>query len=181
MSPKTRLKLGIALAVGGNVLFFTSAWIAWMPWSAGTKAALWGVLFFAPEAGTLLGAAIMGKENYEWFKSMAFALIGRMKPAGNIGEWRHRIGLTLFLLPLLPTYIQAYKPEWLPDASPWRWIVKICADLLFMVGLFVLGGDFWDKLHALFVREARAVFPAAPESKESTILPASEEPPKPDL
>jgi hypothetical protein len=168
MSANTRLKLGIALAVGGNVLFFTSAWIAWMPWSASSKAMLWSVLFFAPETGTLLGAAIMGKENYERFKTSVFTMIGRIKPAGDIGVWRHRVGLVMFCLPILPTYVQAFKPEWLPDASIWRWIVKIVADAIFIASLFVLGGDFWDKLHALFLREARA----APTSTPS--LPANE-------
>jgi hypothetical protein len=28
-----------------------------------------------------------------------------------------------------------------------------------LVSLFVLGGDFWDKLRALFIGEAKAVFP----------------------
>lgn len=155
MTASTRLKIGIAFATGGNVLFFTSAWIAWMPWSASTKAAVWGALFFAPEVGTLLGAAIMGKENYKRFKTAAFAFIGRMKPAGDIGIWRHRIGIAMFLIPIVPTYIQAYKPELLPDGSAWRWEIKIAADIIFIASLFVLGGDFWDKLHALFIREAR--------------------------
>ena len=156
MTSSTRLKLGIALAVGGNALFFTSVWIAWMPWSAATKATLWGVLFFAPETGTLLGAAIMGKENYAKFVAALLAFLGRIKPAGDVSELRHRIGLAMFLLPLVPTYIQAYQPEWLPDASSWRWGVKALADGLFIASLFVLGGDFWDKLRALFTREARA-------------------------
>lgn len=69
VTANTRLKIGIALAVGGNLLFFTSAWIAWMPWPASFKATLWGVLFFAPEAGTFLGAAVMGKENFIRFKN----------------------------------------------------------------------------------------------------------------
>jgi len=30
---------------------------------------------------------------------------------------------------------------------------------MFLTSLFVLGGDFWDKLRALFVRRARAAFP----------------------
>lgn len=167
LSANTRLKIGIAFAVGGNVLFFTSAWVAWMPWSVKAKAAVWGVLFFVPEAFTLIGAAIMGKENYERFKKAAFALIGRVKPAGDIGEWRHRIGLAMFFLPLVPTYIQAYKPEWLPDQSAWRWIVKAAADLMFIASFFVLGGDFWDKLHALFLREARATLPPAAKPSPS--------------
>ena len=179
LSANTRLKIGIAFAVGGNVLFFTSAWVAWMPWSGKTKAAVWAVLFFVPEAGTLIGAAIMGKENYERFKNAAFALIGRFKPAGDIGEWRHRIGLAMFFLPLIPTYIQAYKPEWLPDQSAWRWIVKIAADLIFITSLFVLGGDFWDKLHALFLREARATLPS-PAAVSPQGVSTEATPPEPD-
>ena len=159
MSADTRLKLGIALIVGGNILFFTSAWIAWMPWPTSVKGTLWTILFFTPEVGTLIGVALMGKENYERFKAVAFAFIGRVKPAGNIGALRHNIGLALFFVPVLPAYIMAYKPEWLPDSSPLRWQVKIAADVIFIAALFVLGGDFWDKLHALFDHKARAATP----------------------
>jgi hypothetical protein len=35
---------------------------------------------------------------------------------------------------------------------------KLAADFLFLTGLFGLGGDFWDKLRALFVYDARAQF-----------------------
>lgn len=88
MSANTRLKLGIAFAVGGNLLFFTSAWIVWMPWPASFKAVLWSILFFAPETGTLIGAAIMGKENYERFKALVSVHLGRIKPAGDVGPIR---------------------------------------------------------------------------------------------
>jgi hypothetical protein len=37
--------------------------------------------------------------------------------------------------------------------------VKVAADVIFLASFFVLGGDFWDKLHALFIREARACPP----------------------
>jgi hypothetical protein len=167
MSANTRLKLGIAFAVGGNVLFFTSAWIAWMPWSVSFKAALWGVLFFAPEVGTLIGVALMGKENFERFKTLAFSVIGRIKPAGGVSKIRHNIGLVMLCAPLVPTYLQAYKPEWLPDNSSLRWQVKIAADVIFIASLFVLGGDFWEKLHALFDHESRAARPAPPETEDN--------------
>jgi hypothetical protein len=165
MSANARLKLGIAFIVGGNLLFFTSAWIAWMPWSASFKAMLWGVLFFAPEAGTLIGVALMGKENFERFKAVFFRFLGRVKPAGNVSRWRHYIGLVMFFTPLVPTYLQAYKPEWLPDTSALRWQVKLVADAIFIASLFVLGGDFWDKLHGLFLWEARAVMPKGESDK----------------
>jgi len=155
MSANTRLKLGIAFAVGGNILFFTSAWIAWMPWSGAFKAGLWAVLFFAPEAGTLIGAAIMGKENFDRFKAHTLAFFARVKPTGNVSLLRHRIGLGMFLIPLLPAYVMAYKPEWLPDSSALRWQVKAATDVIFIASFFVLGGDFWDKFHALFTHEIK--------------------------
>ena len=156
MRARTRLKLGIAFILGGNLLFFTSAWIAWMPWPASVKATLWSILFFPPEVGTLIGAAVMGKENYEWFRLKAAALLRRIKPAGDVSLGRHRTGLAMLFAPLVPAYLQAFKPEWLPDHSPVRWQAMVAAHLLCLGGLFVLGGDFWDKLHALFSHTARA-------------------------
>jgi hypothetical protein len=38
-------------------------------------------------------------------------------------------------------------------------VLAFIGDLLLLVSLFILGGDFWDKLRALFVREAKVVFP----------------------
>jgi hypothetical protein len=32
-------------------------------------------------------------------------------------------------------------------------------DLMFVASFFVLGGDFWDKLRALFIQGAKAQFP----------------------
>ena len=159
MRARTRLKLGIAFILGSNLLFFTSAWIAWMPWPASVKATLWSILFFTPEVGTLIGAAVMGKENYELFRIKAAALLRRIKPAGDVSLARHRIGLGMFLLPLVPAYLQAFKPGWLPDGSPFRWQAMVIAHLACIAGLFVLGGDFWDKLHALFSHTSRAIEP----------------------
>jgi hypothetical protein len=174
MSAGTRLKLGIACAVGGNLLFFTSAWIAWMPWSASFKAAVWGVLFFAPEAGTLIGVALMGKENFERFKTVLFSAMGRIKPAGGVSKRRHNIGLAMFCVPLIPTYLQAYKPAWLPDSSSLRWQVKVAADVIFIASLFVLGGDFWEKLHALFDHKARATpAPTEPVTNRAEVDPSN--------
>lgn len=79
MTANTRLKVGLAFAIGGNLLFFTSAWIAWMPWSAWFKAKLWAILFFAPETGTLICIAMIGKENYERCKALALEMWRRWR------------------------------------------------------------------------------------------------------
>jgi hypothetical protein len=46
--------------------------------------------------------------------------------------------------------------------------VNVAADMLFVVSLFVLGGEFWDKLRALFVYDARAEFPS-PEARNTLL------------
>lgn len=79
VTANTRVKIGMALAIGGNVLFFTSAWIAWMPWTPSFKGMLWSILFFAPEAGTLAGAAVMGKENFLRFKAATGRFFARFR------------------------------------------------------------------------------------------------------
>ena len=40
-------------------------------------------------------------------------------------------------------------------------------DLLLLVSLFVLGGDFWDKLRSLFIHSARAQIPEKASSHDS--------------
>jgi hypothetical protein len=35
--------------------------------------------------------------------------------------------------------------------------MQALGDLMFVGSFFVLGGNFWDKVHALFVRKARVV------------------------
>jgi hypothetical protein len=37
----------------------------------------------------------------------------------------------------------------------------IVGDFILLFSLFVLGGNFWDKLRALFIRDAKVVFPEA--------------------
>jgi hypothetical protein len=44
----------------------------------------------------------------------------------------------------------------------------IAADLVFVASFFVLGGEFWEKLRALFVHGARAVFASTDGGKEGS-------------
>ena len=85
MTANTRLKVGLAFAIGGNLLFFTGWWL-WMPWSVSFKAALGAVLFFAPETGTIICIAIIGKENYERFKNMILEAWQEFKAGRKEGQ-----------------------------------------------------------------------------------------------
>lgn len=158
-----RLWGGLLLMVVSNLLFIVPFMIQedWPRW-AKTVA---GAMIFAPDLGTLAAVGVMGKENFDRIVSTVKGWLKRTKPAGNVGKVRHRIGIVLFLSPLLVTYTQGYFPQYLPDVSPWRLYANIASDLIFLISLFVLGGDFWDKLRALFLRDARAVFVEKPSEE----------------
>jgi sterol desaturase/sphingolipid hydroxylase (fatty acid hydroxylase superfamily) len=159
MSVNTRLYLGIALLTIGLIMPFGVVFVAKADLPTTLKAAITGILLFGFEIMAVPAVAVMGKENFDRIMSRAKGWMGSLKPAGNIGKVRHCVGIAMFLLPIIPTYIMGYAPQWLPDNSPWRLWVSIASDAVFLASLFVLGGDFWDKLRSLFIREARAVFP----------------------
>jgi hypothetical protein len=159
LSVEARFRLGLTLLIIGLAMPAGVFLVPLTGWPAEVKAAVAGILFFGFEIMALPAAAVMGKENFDRILGKLCALLGRLKPSGEPGPVRHAIGVALFLLPFVPTYIMAYVPSWLPDSSPWRLWVNLAADAMFLTSLFVLGGDFWDKLRALFVRNARAVFP----------------------
>jgi hypothetical protein len=60
----------------------------------------------------------------------------------------------------LYAWIASYAPSWLPENYALRVGVNLGLDLVTLASLFVLGGDFWDKVRALFVHDARALFPS---------------------
>jgi hypothetical protein len=47
----------------------------------------------------------------------------------------------------------------IPGLAENRVVFCVACDLMFVSSLFVLGGEFWDKLRALFVHGAKARFP----------------------
>ena len=67
---------------------------------------------------------------------------------------RFRLGLTILIVGWLGPY-GAHK---IPGYETHRLVVIVIGDLMFAASLFVLGGDFWDKVKALFAHGARVQF-----------------------
>lgn len=154
MNSNFRLALGGALLAAGAVLPLSAVFVFETDWPPILKSALTGILLLGPELAAIPAAAIMGRENFARIVAGLKRCIRSIKPAGNIGPVRHAIGIALFLLPALPAYVMAYLPSWMPDNSPARLWVNLLADAAFLASLFILGGDFWDKLRSLFIRRA---------------------------
>lgn len=156
MSPAAknwRLPAGIALLVVGFACPLLIPAVVASDLSSGWKTAISGLLGVGiPDVFTIAAVGVMGKEGFAALKRRAFALLRRAAPPDRVGPIRHRIGLAMFVIPLLFGWAGPY----LPVAGSHRGLA-IAGDLIFLASFFVLGGDFWDKIRALFVRDMRVV------------------------
>ena len=163
--PKSRLVLGAAILafaifvkITGPVLIINS------DLSAAWKTALSvGLFIVVPKILIITIIFVLGKAGFAYLKAVCFRAIGRtfapLAPARQVNPLRYRIGLVMFTLPLLEAWLVPYLETAFPDWAanrPIEWIW----DLMLLASFFVLGGEFWDKLRALFVQRATVTFPA---------------------
>ena len=128
--------------------------------STQTKTLVSGFLLIgAPEIFTLLSIFILGKSGFNFIKQQVFALLRRAAPSGQVSRIRYRAGLFMLLLHIVYANFTFYAPELIPGYSEIRISMNLAADFLFLITLFVLGGDFWEKLRALTLYDARANIP----------------------
>ncbi len=155
-----KLCVGIGLLVLSLIVPLLGFWVATLPLPVATKGIIIGILSVGgPEVLAIAAVSLLGKEAFDWLRSRLMSSLKELAPRGSVSRLRYRIGLLLFLSSVVPSYIVSYAPSLVPDSSPLRFYVSMGGDLLFVISLFVLGGDFWDKLKSLFFYEARAQFP----------------------
>ena len=118
-----------------------------------------GLVFGIPEVLWMLAVAVLGKAGFEQGKRWLYGLLRRHAPPDRVSRRRYRLGIAMFSLPLLLAWLGPYValawPAMLPTGLP----LLVGGDLLFGLSFFVLGGEFWDKVRALFVHGATARFP----------------------
>ena len=154
------------LYLGGGVLIFGWLCPLFVPLVVQSdlgpewKTTLSGLLLLGiPELFTLAAVAILGKPGFTYFKGIVFGLLRRLAPPDAVGLARYRVGLVMFVVPILFAWISIYIPNLIPGFAEHPIAFAVTGDILFFSSLFVLGGDFWDKLRALFVHGAKAHFP----------------------
>jgi hypothetical protein len=129
--------------------------------SSGWKAGISGFLALGlPEIMMIAAAAVMGKSGLAELKRRLGRLLRRYGPSDAVSPTRYRIGLVMFVAPLLTGWLGPYFGDHLPGYATRSLWWDISGDLVFLASFFVLGGDFWDKVRSLFVHRARAVLPA---------------------
>jgi len=101
----------------------------------------------------------MGKQGYDLIKDRIFRFLKKHGPPDRVSLSRYRIGLVMFLLPVVFGWLGPYGAHHIPGYQTHRFFVSVVGDLMFFTSIFVLGGDFWDKLRALFICNARVYLP----------------------
>lgn len=153
--PKNRLLLGGAIFILGQCAPLGIPFIVGSGLPIGWKTFLSSVCVVGiPELGILVSIAILGKPGFKYLRGKVFGVIRRYALPQTVSRTRYRLGLVLFLLPLLYGWLSPYLPLLLHGYEPTKF-EAFAGDLLLLVSLFLLGGEFWDKLRALFVWEAR--------------------------
>lgn len=108
-----------------------------------------GRILFMAELLILVPVIVAGQAVFERLRGW----IATSAPA-PIGRTQHRVGLLMFALPILFGLVEPYIGDSIPGYAENRVPVNLAIDFVLLVGLFVLGGEFWNKLRALYVRRA---------------------------
>ena len=156
-----RMLLGAAVLIAGQLVTVFLPAIAASDLSLELKGFLAGALYFVvPEICFMAAVAIWGKPGFEVLKGTVFGFLGRVVPTAVVGNARYRVGLAMFVVPLLVGWVSPFLTT--SSGSPVVTVpFSIAFDVVFLASFFVLGGEFWDKFRALFVPSAVARFPAA--------------------
>lgn len=189
MDPQTPTQTGEAPQISGwrfktaMVLFVVSLLgmpilvplFALLGFSATFMASFTAIGAVVAELMLVAGAAIAGKQGFAEIKRIVFQVFKRYGPPQEVSKPRYIIGLVMFVVPLVFAFVSPYLEHFqaaqyipgdlgqhIPGRAENVFTFALAGDIMLMTSLFVLGGDFWDKLRSLFVHDARAVFPEQP-------------------
>ena len=167
------MRLGLIILVVGFASPLAIPLVSSSGLSAKWKTLISGALAVGiPELFSIVAIAIMGKSGFNFIKERFFGFIKKYGPPDVVSRTRYRIGLVMFVLPVLFGWLVPYAPHLIPGYAAHRFYVNLVGDLMFVSSLFVLGGDFWDKVRALFIHEAKALIPAGSAGVSSRPDPA---------
>ena len=152
-----RLKLGLAILIIGFASPLLIPVVTASDLPSGWKTAISGALALGiPEIFSIIAIAIMGRAGFDAIKARFFNFIKRHGPPDRVSKMRYRVGLVMFVLPLLFGWLGLYFAHYIPDYDDYRLTFNITGDLLLLSSFLVLGGEFWDKVRALFIHDAVA-------------------------
>lgn len=155
-----RLRLGVLCFIAAWAVHLVTLAVVAAGASPATIAAVAAINFILNKVLLVASAAILGKSGFNRLKQIVFGVAQRTILPDEVGPLRYGIGLILFVVPIVFAWMSPYLAEIAPAIGRHTVRDGLISDLVLLVSLFVLGGGFWEKLRALFVRKAAVVFPA---------------------
>jgi len=163
--PVTRLLIGGFFFILGLICPVFIPLVLITDLSVAFKSIISGLLALGiPEILMLVAIVILGRPGYAYLKSSIFQFFKKYGPPAKVSQTRYRIGLILFAGPILFGLLLPYISDLVPLYYENNLAINIGLDLIFLTSLFILGGDFWDKLRSLFIYNSKVII----EKKEKT-------------
>ncbi|MGW2587710.1 hypothetical protein ACWCYZ_41715 [Streptomyces virginiae] len=144
----TALALAVVLPLMGLIIPFLG-----LPPAVSTVL-ITGCVVGAPELLILVAATLLGKKAVHHFTrhiKRSFSAVAIGKPASKP---RYYAGLTIALLSIIPLYLNGYFPNVMPQESA-RTYLLVGADLAFILGILLMGGEFWSKVRQIFIWDGK--------------------------
>ena len=155
---KVKMILGSSILIIGFLSPLLIPVVSGSSLSASIKTILSGLLALGiPELFILIAIGIMGKEGYETIKQSFFGFLKRNGPPRTVSITRYRIGLFFFTFVLLIGLAMPYVLSFYSNLMEHLLMITLVSDLFLISCLWILGGDFWDKLRSLYIYNSRAI------------------------
>ena len=157
--PGWRIKVGFIMFIASMVWPVIIPILLLMGQSTGSVAKITGILMVVAEVLMLASVALTGKEGFAYIKQRIFSVLKSYGPPQTVSASRYKIGLILFTAPLLLAFLAPYIGSIFKEQIAGNIILAITGDIALLVSLFLLGGDFWEKLRSLFIYGAVVTVP----------------------
>jgi hypothetical protein len=159
-NPGFRFYVGLVIFIASFIMLPTGLVLREFVAGSFWKGFVLGVFWISAPLMKIGSVAILGKASYAWINYQMHYFYHKVTKPHQITLLRYNLGLVLFILPFLPNYMISFMPHLIPISLTTRYFIIVASDVMFLASLFVLGGDFWDKLRALFIYRAKARFEA---------------------
>ena len=145
--------LGLSLIVYSLLPIIIVAILPFMGMTLAQSGAFAVVFLASGEIAFLCAAALLGKEFLAALKKKVMALFKRTHEPRPVSQNWHRFGVTLLAASTLPYYaVMIYLLFFSHREAEINFLAwtLVAGEAAFIAGLFILGGQFWERLKHLF-------------------------------
>ena len=105
-----RFGVGVALLAGGYLALGLIPLVRSTDLAVGLKTVLTAFITATPALSKVAAIAVMGKPGFQFLQAHLFKALHRLRPAQQVSRHRYRIGLILFLIPIVGGWLVLRDP-----------------------------------------------------------------------